>query len=467
MIGVLASPRFLIECTYVYEHPQDNSGIQRVVRNIIRELGACKPDVECVPVMMNGGQLYRVLSLAPLAADMRASWRQAWIVRLEHLRNRYWWWHSRLERLWPFGRSKLARRLLYWSCKLASLAISLPLRGLLWLNRNGQPAPQRAVPLDTRAGDQLILLDSSWHADFFPLAEKLKRQGVGVISVIYDLIPLTHPQFCDAGLVKVFDRWFDWIAETADGFMAISKTISQQVDAEIQLRLGKDEAAKRWHGHFHLGSELDLLRDDARLNADLQRMFRDPAPVYLMVSTIEPRKNHRYLLDSFELLWAQGSDVRLCIIGKIGWKCEELVERIKRHPQLGKRLFMFNRINDKSLEYAYANARALVFPSYVEGFGLPLVEAMQRGLPVMASDIPVFREVGGDFMAYFDLAEPQSLADQVARFERTGEFPALLPLGDWRWIDWHEASQQLIGGTLDGLQRGAQQSGQAAHANRL
>lgn len=456
--------RFLIECTYVYEHPQDNSGIQRVVRNIIRELGASKPDVECVPVMMNGGQLYQVLSLAPLEVDHRASRRQALIVKLDHWRNRYWWWHSRLERLWPFRASKTARRLLYWPCKLASLAISLPLRGLLWLNRNALPAPQRAVPLQVQAGDQLVLLDSSWHDDIFPLAEKLKRQGVGIVSVIYDLIPLTHPQFCDAGLVKVFDRWFDWIAATADGFMAISQTISEQVDSEIQRRLGEAEAAKRWHGYFHLGSELDLLRNEARVHPDLQRMFRDPAPVYLMVSTIEPRKNHAYLLDAFELLWAQGSNARLCIIGKIGWKCEALVERIKRHPQWDKRLFMFNRINDKSLEFAYANARALVFPSHVEGFGLPLVEAMQRGLPAMASDIPVFREIGGEFMAYFNLDDPQTLADRVTQFESSNEFPASRSVADWQWIGWREASQQLVNGTLEGLRQG--QSVSQADATR-
>ncbi|HLD65990.1 MAG TPA: glycosyltransferase family 1 protein [Pseudomonas sp.] len=443
--------KFLIECTYVYEHPQDNSGIQRVVRNIIRELGAQQPAVECVPVMMSGGQLYRVLSLAPLVADKNATRRQTWIVKLDHVRNRYWWWHSRLERLWPFRMSSLARRLLYWPSKVLSLAFTLPLRALLRLNRDAVPAPQRAVPLHAEPGDQLVLLDSSWHDDIFPLAEQLKRKGVGVVSVIYDLIPLTHPQFCDEGLVKVFDQWFDWIARTADGFMAISQTISQQVDVEIQRRLGKKEALKRWHGHFHLGSELDLLRDTARLNPDLERMFRDAAPVYLMVSTIEPRKNHAYLLDAFELLWAQGSSARLCIIGKIGWKCEALVARIKRHPQHGKRLFMFNRVNDKSLEYAYARSRALVFPSYVEGFGLPLVEAMHRGLPAMASDIPVFREVGGDFMAYFDLAEPQSLADLVLQFESTGSFPALRLIADWHWIGWREASEQLISGTLAGL----------------
>lgn len=455
--------RFLIECTYVYEHPQDNSGIQRVVRNIIRQL-ACQQPVECIPVMMNGGQLYRVLSLAPLAVDRSANIRQVLIIKLEHMRNRYWGWHSRLERLWPFRKSIMARRMLYWPSKLLSLSIILPLSGLFWLNRNAEPAPQRSVLLDPMPGDKLILLDSSWHADFFTLAEKLKNQGISIISVIYDLIPLTHPQFCDAGLVKVFDNWFSWIAKTADGYMAISNTISMQVDTEIKRRLGP-AASQRWHGHFHLGSELDLLRDTSRINTDLQNMFRDSAPVYLMVSTIEPRKNHSYLLDAFDLLWAQGLNVRLCIIGKIGWKCDDVVTRINKHPQLGKRLFMFNRINDAGLEFSYRSSRALIFPSHVEGFGLPLVEAMQRGLPAMASDIPVFREVGGDFMAYFDLAEPQSLANHVAQFEATGQFPALLPLAGWRWIDWHEASQQLINGTLEGLERGAKQSARAVHAD--
>ncbi|WP_448671693.1 glycosyltransferase, partial [Escherichia coli] len=113
-------------------------------------------------------------------------------------------------------------------------------------------------------------------------------------------------------------------------------------------------------------------------------------------------------------------------------------------PELNKRLFMFNDLSDKSLEYAYSHAASLVFPSYVEGFGLPLVEAMQRGLPAMGSDIPVFREIGGEFMAYFDLADPQTLANLVTRFEATGEFPAERPVGEWRWIGWHEASRQLI-----------------------
>ena len=171
-----------------------------------------------------------------------------------------------------------------------------------------------------------------------------------------------------------------------------------------------------------------------------------------MVSTIEPRKNHGYLLDAFERAWAAGSRARLCIAGRIGWKCEALLARVRAHPQLNKQLFMFNDLSDTSLEHAYSNASVLVFPSHVEGFGLPLVEAMQRGLPAMGSDIAVFREIGGEFMAYFDLNTPQSLADLVGNFERSGLFPASRDVKDWRWIGWREASAQLAERTLRNLQ---------------
>ncbi len=415
--------RLLVECTYVFEHPKVNSGIQRVVRNVIRELPEADETVECIPVAMLDGTLYQVHSLAPLDPRPHSP-----LVRLrilvERAANYFWLGQRTLEKRRPFRSSPWARRLLYVACRLFAFAfLSIPLRLLDRILGKQQPAPVRATPLEHRAGDQLVLLDSSWHADFFPLAERLKSEGVGIVSVIYDLIPLTHPQFCDAGLVKVFNHWFDWIAATADGYVAISETIRDEVRAEMLRRIGPEKVAQRWFDYFHLGSELDLVEDGASVEPDLLRMFKAKAPVFLMVSTIEPRKNHGYLLDAFERAWAQGSQARLCIAGRIGWKCEALVERVRQHPELNKRLFMFNDLSDKSLEYAYSHAASLVFPSYVEGFGLPLVEAMQRGLPAMGSDIPVFREIGGEFMAYFDLADPQTLANLVTRFEATGEVP--------------------------------------------
>ncbi|WP_213937725.1 glycosyltransferase family 1 protein [Pseudomonas sp. dw_612] len=434
--------RLLVECTYVFEHPNANSGIQRVVRNVIQQLPAADATRECIPVVMIDGALYQVKSLAPLKSlklDLMGL-----RVKLEQWANNFWLRHRALERRRPFSQSHFCRRVLYVGCRLTAFAcFSLPMR-LLERVLKGRHIPERCVPLQHRAGDQLVLLDSSWHANFFPLAEQLKRDGVGIVSVIYDLIPLTHPQFCDAGLVKVFNDWFDWIARTADGYVAISTTIRDQVREEMLRRIGAQQVQQRWFDHFHLGSELDL--SDARSEVDrgLLQMFKTPEPVFLMVSTIEPRKNHAYLLEAFERAWVAGSKARLCIAGKIGWKCDALIERIRQHPELNRRLFMFNSLSDKSLEHAYSHATALVFPSYVEGFGLPLVEAMQRGLPAMGSDIPVFREIGGDYMAYFDLADPQSLTDLVTNMERTGVFPAPLPLEHWRWLSWREASAQLV-----------------------
>ena len=435
--------RFLIECTYVYEHPQDNSGIQRVVRNIVNNLNTLDNAAACVPVILKNDKVYSVTQLSPHGGAGLRAWLSLQHDRLGRLRNRIWLSYGQRERKWPFHHSPVLRFLLRLSCKALSLCLAVPQKLLATVSLS-YVDKSRAVEMQPLPGDVLVLLDSSWHADFFPVAERLQKDGIGIVSVIYDLIPLTHPQFCDEGLVRVFEQWFDWIARTADGFIAISQTISDQVHSEVQWRLGRDMAAQRWFDYFHLGSELDQANAGAVVRQDVQRMCKARS-VYLMVSTIEPRKNHVYLLNAFELLWAEGSDVALCFVGKIGWKTEKLIERIRQHPQLNTRLFMFNDLSDRELEYCYSHSRALVFPSYVEGFGLPLVEAMQRGLPAMASDIPVFREIGGDSMAYFGLSEPESLCRLVRQFEASGQFPAPISLSKWSWLSWRDSAVQLIG----------------------
>lgn len=431
--------RLLVECTHVFNHPKLNSGIQRVVRNVINKLPSGAADVECMPVVFVNGQLYRVLRLAPLNTPVFNAFA-TFADRLERLAHRFWQWHQRRE---AQCESKLARRAVYVAYRLTSFtAFGIPLR--LFKRLRHLQLLKRCSPLQHQADDQLILLDSSWHSDFFPHVERLKRDGVGIIAVIYDLIPMTHPHFYETRPAQVFGEWFDWICRTADGYMAISATVRDEVRNELQRRLGPLQAGKRWFDYFHLGSELDLHSSTAAVEPALRQMFEAPGPVFLMVSTIEPRKNHAYLLDAFERAWAGGSSARLCIAGHIGWKCDELLSRIRNHPELNRRLFMFNNLSDTSLEHAYAHASSLVFPSFVEGFGLPLVEAMQRGLPAMGSDIPVFREIGGKYMAYFDLQEPQSLTELIMAFEASGQFPAGKDVRDWRWIDWRQASQQLV-----------------------
>lgn len=439
--------RLLIECTYVFHHPSMNSGIQRVVRNIVNHLPSVQDEAVCIPIIFKQGKILEVKRLAP---EHAGNWRgrlqrilEKLTQKLVQVRNRYWLIHARLLRFRPWNVSHNVRRLTYVLCRLISASFVLPLYLSEWILEKIEEQP-RAFEMTCHPDDILMLLDSSWHADFFPVAEKLQQQGVSIVSVIYDLIPLTHPQFCDDPLVQVFDRWFEWIANTANGFIAISSTIRDEVRDEVQRRLRSERADQLWFDFFHLGSELDPVDPSKLVRSAVKKLFTSGRSIYLMVSTIEPRKNHAYLLDAFERLWETDSDVVLCFIGRIGWKNEHLIGRVKKHPQLKRHLFMFNDLSDVELEYCYSHAKALVFPSFVEGFGLPLVEAMQRGLPAMASDIPVFREIGGEYMSYFDLDRPDSLGRLIRQFEESGVFPAARTLADWSWLDWENSARQLV-----------------------
>lgn len=433
--------RLLVECTNVFRSPGVNTGIQRVVRNIVRHLDEVsrQEGVECIPVLIAGRRLFKVEHLLPTASDNSLPARM--FVFCERINHAIWGGHARLERHWPMTRWHNARRASYVLFRLLTAPLWVAMKVLRLLGYDS--FFRRASPFEHQAGDRLVLLDSSWHASGFSTIEGLKRDGVDIVAVVHDLIPLVRPEFSEERLRSIFTTWFDWIAGQADGFVAVSQTVREHVRREMIARFGEEQAAARWYGYFHHGSELDLVQGDACPPQGLAELFSS-ASVYLAVSTIEPRKNHEYLLDAFELAWAAGSEARLCIIGRIGWKREALIKRIREHAEFGRRLFMFNDVTDSGLQYAYGHARALVFASHDEGFGLPLVEAMQRGLPVMGSDIPVFREIGGDYMAYFDLSSPQALADLVQQFESSNRFPAPLGLDGWQWNDWREACRQMV-----------------------
>ncbi|MDR9778211.1 glycosyltransferase, partial [Rhizobium hidalgonense] len=124
-------------------------------------------------------------------------------------------------------------------------------------------------------------------------------------------------------------------------------------------------------------------------------------PTFLMVGTLEPRKRQLQALLAFERLWAQGYTVSLVIVGKYGWNVDFLVEMLSDHPELNRHLFWFAQTSDEFLEKLYATSSCLIAASSGEGFGLPIIEAAQHGIPIIARDIPVFREIASDHAYYF------------------------------------------------------------------
>ena len=89
------------------------------------------------------------------------------------------------------------------------------------------------------------------------------------------------------------------------------------------------------------------------------------------------------------------------------------MEVVHNHPQLGKRLFVYHDLSDAEIDACYRKSQAVVFPSRTEGFGLPIVEALYRGCPVLASDIPIHHEVGGEHCGFFPLENAQQLCHML------------------------------------------------------
>ncbi len=161
-------------------------------------------------------------------------------------------------------------------------------------------------------------------------------------------------------------------------------------------------------------------------------------PFALMVGTIEPRKNHRLVLAAFEALWAQGSALQLVLVGAPGWCSDSLLAQLESHAELGRRLHWFRHLPDSALHALYSTASTLVFASLDEGFGLPLAEAAFLGCPVLAADVAVLREVGGDWPTWLPV-------DGVAQW--AAALQALTPPITKRapLLTWEQTAQQLLG----------------------
>jgi glycosyltransferase involved in cell wall biosynthesis len=199
---------------------------------------------------------------------------------------------------------------------------------------------------------------------------------------------------------------------------------------------------------FQLGAGFDATAADG-FSLVSEAFKRCAGDVYLVVGTIEPRKDCARVLGAFERLWTEGSDAVLMLFGRAGWRSYDLIDRLRAHSERGKRLFWFEHGSDHELDFAYRHAAALIFASRCEGFGLPLVEAMHYGLPVLAADIPVFREIGADYPAFFSPGNEQAIYDAVRSFadtQRSNPRAQHLPRP---WPSWSDSARMLLAKVME------------------
>lgn len=471
-------PILYIECTHTH-HSNVQSGIQRVVRNIMRNASdvAGQRGYDLVPVVYEAGQ-FRAAGLDQVLHDKLTNAapprRQTAMERLRSARNPRELAHFVARPLYRRAREAVAtilpfapvRRFLFAHPTHFGLSwcLTLPLR----LIRGPGPSDGASKPivpadpatlkdgfgasLDSTAdqtGNILLLLDSSWHLQIWDAVERFIAAGGTTQTVIYDLIPITHPATVVRSLRDVYTAWMARHVTVSRRFMAISRSTAAELDDYLAGIAATEQHPQPWSiTPFYLGSELDLVDTSREVRPQVKTMFEGDSHIFIMVGSIEPRKNHSFVLDAFDRVWAAGGTARLVIIGRHGWKTEDLVRRIETHRQFGTRLHLARDMGDLELEYAYAHTSALLIASEAEGFGLPVVEAFQRGVPVLCSDIPVFREIAEDRATFFGLATAQLLAHAITTFSAEHDPSTRLCRHPQPWLTWRQSTEQLLDSVL-------------------
>lgn len=302
------------------------------------------------------------------------------------------------------------------------------------------------LPIDFFSEDHFVGLDlqpqlvPQMHAALSAMAVS----GVRIAFVVYDLLPLLLPQHFTNDSAW-FEKWLQAISRH-EQLICISRAVADELRAYLDNHPPANGLMPDI-GWFHLGADLESATTKAHQpgnDKDMLQGLVSSRPSFLMVGTIEPRKGHAFALDAFEQFWSEGGDATLVIAGKQGWAVDALCARLRKHPESGKRLIWLDHASDAQLQKLYSICSGLIAASEGEGFGLPLIEAARHDLPILARDIPVFREVAGEFATYFDGSSPDNLCHALKSWlmaNRTGSVPRS---GELRFLTWRESAAALL-----------------------
>ena len=309
-----------------------------------------------------------------------------------------------------------------WSRRLHALHICLTLR------------PRRVPPL--AAGRHRIYVQSSPHhlERRDRTAAILRQEKARLIGLVHDLIPIEYPEYARPNGAALHAARMATLETLAAGLITNSEA------TRVSLRRHMERS-----GH-------DPLVHVAHLGTHPVRRAAPPGtgaapagePYFICIGTIEPRKNHLLLLNIWRRMVeeaGQGTVPRLVIVGRRGWENEQVIDMLERCPALRGHVDEQVGLPDRAMATLLAGARALLLPSFAEGFGMPVTEALGAGVPVICSDLPALREAGGNVPDYLDPLDGCAWIRAVqdyAKAASTSRSAQLARLADWRSPGWDD-----------------------------
>lgn len=205
---------------------------------------------------------------------------------------------------------------------------------------------------------------------------------------IHDLIPIDFPEYQRPETYRQFIAYLDEL------FDAPVQVVANSVDTATRMQAYAETRSMVLSGTQVIIPSLAFgPATSAPVDLSVRAVIEDDHPYFVTLGTIEPRKNHLLLLEIWRMLAETKTAPRLCIIGKRGWENENVIDMLERSPTIRDHVLEFGDLGDHEVQLLLKGARALLFPSFAEGLGIPLLEAAALGVPAVVSDIPVFHEI--------------------------------------------------------------------------
>ncbi|MFG1421925.1 glycosyltransferase [Roseixanthobacter liquoris] len=327
--------------------------------------------------------------------------------------------------------------------KRGSAAFSRTMDGLVPAMRAAlAPVPARGAAIDFAPGDVLFCA-GFWHEMDFSAYRRAAAAGARIVFLVHDILPALMPTFYQYPWRLRFQRALVQAVETGGHFYAVSGQSLEDL-RDFAHWYGKSVSGAIAYNGFDPTDGQGALATAALSDAHRAVLARRP---WLMVGTVEPKKGHGDAVAAFERLWGEGYERPLVIIGRRGWMSEDMLEIICGSPWYGQRLFWHQDLGDAEVAAHYSGAHALLFASLAEGFGLPPLEAATRGLPVLARDIAVVREVLGPAGRYF--SSRRDMPEAIRALEDAAIYAASQHrISNLTWYSWPAVVDQVMADLL-------------------
>lgn len=258
-------------------------------------------------------------------------------------------------------------------------------------------------------GDKLLILSGDWSDhSFADLVSHLRHDNkIKVIQIVYDMLPALYPSYFVPGMPDQFSDYMKKIFANCDKIFAISESTKNDIQRFIHSNKINDVRVEV----FRLGD--DFVKGASKAPHDLDLKSNE---FTLTVSTVEARKNHLIMYYAMREAIVCGIEIPTMVVaGKKGWLMDDFFYLIKNDPVISKKI-VFIQPGDDELSWLYENCLFTIFPSFYEGWGLPVAESMFYGKFCLSSDRSSMPEIAGNLIDYYSPNDPIALLDKIVYY---------------------------------------------------